>query len=396
MAALDLTSFDAALKEHYAGQRVQNMVYKNNPFLAMVAKYEKFGGRNYPLPFIYGNPTGRSAIFATAQSNKAGSKIEQFTITRKADYALASITNETIEASMGNANSFMEAATCEIDGAINASSRSLAISMFGDGKGVIGSVGSVSSAIITLANADDVTNFEVGQVLECYSNDTFGTQRGTAQAITAIDRDAGKVTTAAAFTSAAGGDVLVIQGDKTAKISGLKAWLPYVAPTSGDNFFGVDRSVDVTRLAGCRQDGSAKPIEEAVIDMAVRIGREGGSPDTLIVNFSRYADLEKALGAKVQYVDHKVGEIGFQAMQIHGPKGFIKVIPDQNSDSTYGYMLQMDTWKLYSLGAAPKILDSDGMKMLREASADAVEVRVGYYAQLGCSAPAYNGVVKLV
>ena len=58
-------------------------------------------------------------------------------------------------------------------------------------------------------------------------------------------------------------------------------------------------------------------------------------------------------------------------------------------------MLTKDTWKLYSLGAAPKILDSDGLKMLREASADSVEVRVGYYAQLGSNAPGFNGIVKL-
>jgi hypothetical protein len=114
------------------------------------------------------------------------------------------------------------------------------------------------------------------------------------------------------------------------------------------------------------------------------------------MNFSNFASLEKALGSKVQYIQHKVGEVGFEGMQIHGPKGSIKIIPDQNCPSDLAWMLQMDTWKLYSLGAAPKILDSDGLKMLREASADAVEVRVGYYAQLGCAAPGFNGVVKLV
>ena len=58
-------------------------------------------------------------------------------------------------------------------------------------------------------------------------------------------------------------------------------------------------------------------------------------------------------------------------------------------------MLQMDTWKLYSLGKAPKILDHDSLKMLRESSSDAVEVRVGYYAQLGCKCPGYNVNIKL-
>jgi hypothetical protein len=58
-------------------------------------------------------------------------------------------------------------------------------------------------------------------------------------------------------------------------------------------------------------------------------------------------------------------------------------------------MLQLDMWKLYSLGKAPKILDADGLKMLRESDADAVQVRVGYYAQVGCRAPGFNATVKL-
>jgi hypothetical protein len=401
MPALDMTSFAGALKEHYAGQTVQNMVYKNNPLLALVPKYEKFGGKNYPLPLIYGNPTGRSATFSNAQANKNGSKIVEFLLTRNSDYALASLTNEVLEASMGNANAFMEAATCEIDGAINAAARSLAIGMYGTGSGTIGQVASgMATTVITLTNANDVTNFEVGMVLKAATTEAATSLRAGSVTVTGVDRDAGTLTAAAAWTAGiaalVANDYLVVDGDATNKIKGLSAWIPFTAPTS-TAFFGVDRSVDTSRLAGIRQDGSAKPIEEALIDLAVRIGREGGSPDYCFMDFSQYANLEKALGSKVQYVDVPAGgTIGFKALQIQGPRGTIKVIPDQNCSNSYAWMLQLDSWKLYSLGGAPKILDSDGMKMLRESSADAVEIRVGYYAQLGCAAPGFNGIVKLV
>lgn len=43
MASLNLTSFASALKVHYTPQRVENMVYQNNPLLAMLKKYEEFG-----------------------------------------------------------------------------------------------------------------------------------------------------------------------------------------------------------------------------------------------------------------------------------------------------------------------------------------------------------------
>jgi len=58
-------------------------------------------------------------------------------------------------------------------------------------------------------------------------------------------------------------------------------------------------------------------------------------------------------------------------------------------------MLQMDTWTLNSLGAAPHILDLDGNRMLREANNDAYEVRVGFYGNLSCNAPGYNSRVAL-
>ena len=35
--ALNMTTFAAALKQHYTNERIENMVYKDNPFLAMVS-----------------------------------------------------------------------------------------------------------------------------------------------------------------------------------------------------------------------------------------------------------------------------------------------------------------------------------------------------------------------
>ena len=141
--SLDLTSFDAALKQHYTADRVENMVYMDNPLLALMPKYENFGGRNLPIPLIYGNPQGRSATFSTAQTRGAAtnSKIDDFVLTRVKDYSIATIDNETLEASKGNENAFMEAATTEIDGAINTLSRSIAVKMYRDGWGDVGVIG---------------------------------------------------------------------------------------------------------------------------------------------------------------------------------------------------------------------------------------------------------------
>jgi hypothetical protein len=391
--ALNMTTFAAALKQHYTNERVENMVYKDNPFLAMVAKYEDFGGENLKLPIKYGIPQGRSATFADAQANKTNTQLKAFLLTRVSDYSLASIANETIEASKGNANAFMESATLEIDGAIESATRSLAISLYGDGSGQIGVVGSLatttaSNDTVTLATVDDITNFEVGMQLN------FGTATANKE-ISTINRDTGVILLNAA-SGATTTEAIFVDGDKDGKVSGLSAWLPSSAPASTDSFFGVNRSSDATRLGGIRFDGSSLPIEEALIGGASRVAREGGKPDVCFMNYSNFADLEKALGSKVSYVDVKASpEIGFRGILIHGPRGPIKIIPDQNCPKDVAFMLQMDVWKLYSLGKAPKILDSDGLKFLRDSAADSVEVRVGYYAQLGCRGPGYNVRIAL-
>jgi hypothetical protein len=402
--ALDTSSFAAGLKVHYTDQMVRNMVYKDNPFFALCPKYEKFGGKNLPIPLIYGNPQGRSATFATAQANKGSTKIKDFTLTRVSDYSLASISNEAILASQGDVNAFMEAAVTEIDGAINSLARSTAVAMFRNGSGSIGQVAnsSFTTTALTLTVVEDVTHFEVGMVLVLNNTDDATSVESGTLTVAGVDRVQGIVTTtqnlSTGVSTVAQNDYIFVQGDPGLKLSGLDAWLVDPSVLTSATFFGLDRTADASRLAGLFSDGSAKPIEESLIDAASLSAREGGKVDTCFVDYKQYANLSKALGSKVQYIDKMVGgdvEISFRGISLAGPRGMIDVIPDQNCKANTAFMLQLDTWKLYSLGKSPQILDMDGLKMLRESTADNVEVRVGAYHQLGCQAPGWNCKIKL-
>ena len=413
--SLNMTTFEAALKVHYTDDRVKNMVYSNNPLLALLPKMESFGGKNLPIPIQYGVPGSRSATFSNALAQKnavfsgginRSSKFEDFVLTRVKDYCLASIDNETLEASVGNPNAFMEAAVTEINSAIHSCTRSLATALYRDGSGTIGVAGPVvaagggAPATVTLATTDDIVNFEVGMRIKgidaggvIHSGDT----------ITAVDRDAG-IISLPSLGSIAAADSLFCEGDRNLKVSGLAAWVPDTAPVAGDSFFGVDRSADTTRLAGVRYDastggaggGPVADITEALTKASARLAREGGRPTHCFMNHADYGRLLAFLNTKVEYAEvkaHEVGDISFSALRLHTPSGTVTVIPDHNCPTGRAYLLQMDTWKFYSLGGAPKILQTDGMRMLREASSDGVEVRVGYYGQLGCNAPGYSCVI---
>ena len=407
---LDLTSFDAALKQHYTNDRVEDMVYKRNPFLALVPKMENFGGRNLPIPIIYGNPQGRSKTFSNAQTRagSTSSSITDFVLTRTKDYGIATIDNETLEASKGDANAFMDAATTEIDGIINSVTRSLAINVFRDSSASIGQVNAEPSTnagtfTITLKQTSDITNFEVGQELVIWSAKTAGTQRNsdgsdTAWPVTAVNRNTGVITVSGTYDGSgtiAANDYIFVNGDRGLGISGLLDWIPTSDPTS-TLFFGVDRSVDVTRLGGLRLDAAGYPLEEALIEGDAMVNREGFAIDHYFMNPKKVGELKKALGTKVQYVNLQANpRISFTGIQIDGEKGPITVIGDQNCPYANAFGLSMEYWKFYSLGRMVRVLDTDGLQMLRQASSDGVEVRYGFYGNLGCRAPGSNIVLSL-
>jgi hypothetical protein len=352
---------------------------------------ENFVGENYVQPIIFGNSQGASATFANAQANKTAGSIKKFTITTVKDYSLASIDNETILASKNNSGAFMSAVSFATDGAFAQASRSLAGAVYGSGSGKLGQVVSTysSGTTITLSQASDIVNFEVGMKINFAVAETGGSVIATKPTISNIDRDAGSFVVSDA-TSVLADHYIYRDGDYDLKLKGLEAWLPGSAVTSA-SYFGVDRSVDKSRLAGIVYDGSTAPIEEVVISAAARLAREGGKPTHLFLSYEKFAELEKSLGSKVQYVDLKAdADVGFRGIVINGPRGPIKVIADQNCSHNKAYMLQLDTWKLLSRGPAPQILNMDGIDRLRDSSADSIELRIGFYGNLSCSAPGWN------
>ena len=405
MAALDLTAITPVLKEIYPDGAPPQLVYKNNPFFAMVPKFKEAYGESYKVPLIYGNPQGRSATFATAQTNQTAGKYGAFDVTVVSDYATAQITGEVIDKTRNDKGAFVRAVKSEMDGALNQLTRSIAHSLYNNGGGAIGQIATtatVASATLILSNPEDVVHFEIGQVIAAASTDgTSGSLRTGTATISAIDRSAGTITTAGGnwstqITSLATSDYLFVSGDFGGKAKGLNAWCPSSAPSS-TSFFGMDRSVDTDRLGGIRYDGSSQAIEEALQDGCERAARGGGQPDIIFCHPKQVANLSKALGSKAMYDKRysDVGNIGFRTIKIDTPVGTVDVVPDINCQPAVAWGLQMDTWVLISLGDTPKMLDDDGMAMLRTASSDAVELRCVSRHQLACRAPGFNVRIAL-
>ena len=232
---LDVNSFVYSLKQIYTTDKVYNMVYKDNPLLALLPKYEQFGGEVLPIPVVYSNPMGRSASFSNAVSNQTDSKGVKFLLSRVSDYAVAQFSNEVMLASQGNSYAFLEAAKLQMDGAIQALSNAHALDIYRSGSGSRGRIASgETTATITLSNTEDIVNFEVGMTLVASTADGGGSVKSGTAVITGLDRNAGTVTFGAALNtyiaSIAANDYLFVQGDYDAKCKGLGAWIPASAP----------------------------------------------------------------------------------------------------------------------------------------------------------------------
>lgn len=405
---LNLTNFAPVLKTIYTKQKVQNLVYKNNPAFAMLAKSEDFYGDSKKVPLIYGNPQGRSATFATAQGNKGNTASAAFYLTRNHDYQVLSIDNETLLASENDAGAFMSARTTEIDGGFQNITNAMCVDLFGNGSGSRGqlvSTQNVALTVVTLSSKYDIVKYEVGMQLALSATDGTGSVRAGTMFVISVDRKAGTFVVSSTaggaataistcIAAAAASDYIFAAGDYNAKLKGFKAWLPY-GGASSTSFFGVDRTVDSQRLGGVWDDLSGLPIEEALIEGASQMYLNSATIDKAFISVSKMADLVKALGTKVQYIDASIGEVGFRGVRVQANDNVFDVYSDRNCPATSMFLLQWNTWQLASLRSAPMILNMDSLESLREATSDGIEIRLGYYAQLGCNAPGYNGHFKI-
>lgn len=415
----------AALKELYTDDKdyMKNIVYAKNPLLAMVPKNESpdgFAGKYIPVPLEYQNPAGRAHVFANAQNQQTASGVVSYFVYAIQDYQLVTITNLLMEQTKSNAGAFVDEASRTLDNGFRNLSNNMAFELFYGGtasRGVISTAVLASSVVtITLSNAQTVVQFENGMTLQNSATDGGAalTVSGAIDAIqlTSVNRSTGVIVGSVVQgdgTSFVAGHFLQVLGDIGSAgastiagllgLSGLAAWVPVSDPSGSDNFWGVNRSADPTRLAGLRYNASAQTISEGITNALAFGNREGAAFDLIVMDFVSYSTLINELGAKVQYVqlEHDEVEVAFEAIHFHSAYGKIPVLADRSCQSQTAWCLTLDSWKLRTLGKAPHILTygMEGLEGLRVGNADALEIRIAYYGNLICSAPGYNMNVAL-
>lgn len=427
----------ATLKELYSDDAwvMKDLVFNRNPALALMDKDETeegLGGKYFPIPVLSDTGAGRSANFGLAQQFQTAPQTNEFLVSRVSNYSLATLTGDFLRASAQSIGAFMPGAELNVKSAFQAVGNDYAFSLFSDGSGRRGSygigAGSIAAGVIILDNLGMVYQFAVGMAIVSFSVAGQTPTQSTGAAIgyvIAVDTGLGQVTVSATQGGAAGtplnwsvafpylaqaGDVnFIASGLASAnmlKWAGFGAWIPSVAPSGADNFFGVNRSVSPTKLAGLRFPGSSESIQDALIDGVNQLaanGNEAGDPDFIFINPVSYQTLVKQLTSQgvYQMIKAKINEdvsISFKALVLPTANGEIAILQDRNCPSQTAYIITLKTWKIRSLGKIAQFLTYPGFYDqlgIPVPGSDAIQLQIGGYSNVTCNAPGSNAVVAL-
>ena len=417
--------WDAFLKELYPEGVPEDIMMRKHLLLQKLQKQGDAYGEYIVVPVVEDNPSGRSASIASLLDSAAGpiapTTSRKFNVPLASDYAATWINELTIRKAANDRGSFVNAQRFEIDGLLRQLGNSMGHAIYRAGDGTVGrgdGAYSVAGNVITLLNRADTKFFGLGMVLDFIANSSgapSGAPRVVATqrvVVTKLDEDAGTVTCAldvtggavaalsTNYTAIANTDWIAPIGDYNSafattgavKIKGLAAWVPLTAPTGGDSFFGTDRSLYPTRLAGNRLNDPTAPAEDSIMALAEVMHERGANPDFVVISPRQFTKMSKRMSAKVEF-ESAGGEAqhGFMRFMIATSAGMLPVYADPDCPEDKGYILTLSTWRIMHLGL-PEIVTTDGLSALRRPGLDQIEIRCRYYAQLVCYAPGENGV----
>jgi len=411
MAALSITDLTKVARRYYNPNYLQILREPNSPFFKEVEKHTK--GGEMRAANIYADGQGRSAEFSVAQAQTAAAKREAFEVTDEnciEDHAVATITAKALRSDKLQ-GSFVRQWLEEADAKIRLMVDAAAADFWhpaGDGSRYVGVVDSVSSPNIVFTTDEPVRRLEVGDRLVASASATGALRTGGTTPMTVVSKDPSTKTVVvdAFVTGLAAADFIFYEGDAANAGSvkgstGVLGWIPLATPSS-TAWFGVNRAVSPTKLAGVREVGtSLGGIREAAGRLMRKIYEENRGLN--ISNLRGYVSPAKFEQLMIELEatgynyrpDDRLGKFGFSSLKgMFGPVE-IPIVMDPHKQDDNLHILDLSTWCVKSLGDLPAVADADGNMMLRQASASGYELRMEAYYQLVCKKPICNGVISL-
>lgn len=411
MPALTAALVSAVIKERYPQRTIKNMFMKSCPLFGRLRKIEDEVGEPIRVAFRYASGGRRSASAASAFTvgNTSAARYSGFAYTMADNFAAFALSGKDIAKTRNDKGALVALLEGEINAKMDKLRMDMCFNLYRDAGGAVGQIVSgADGTTLTLASRASFANLEVGDVLVAGAAADGSNVTANTGTIGSMDRDALTITVAGGgnwhgdFDDA---DYIFHVGDATAKISGLAAHFPLTAPGGSDDFFGVNRSIDVTRHAGNRYEATAaydQTIDGAIGNALAENHEQGGAVDEIYANPLDWRQLSREIEDKTTFqrsaqgADGKpIAKLSYSAIKYMGPGGEASVFADPFCPRGVIYALTSDTITLRSYVAMPGFLMEDDQKILREAADDAYQGRMGTYWQMMCDAPGWNSVIDI-
>lgn len=382
MAVTTDSALLTVFKEWYSDKEMENLLWRNSPVLKAIAK-NRVGGKSYNFAANYGagGACAGDATVAAAAAASGTSKNVQFAVVPGTLFSIFNVGAQEVLASENIRGAFVPTPVVKMFDGTAAFRRLYATSLYGMGFGEIGQTGGTLTTIVgsntfALGDFSKVIKLDIGAKFQVTNGALPSSSVRTGiHTVTSIDGNSITFTSDAAETWAAT-DWIEIYGCRSGATPllpvGLAGWLPSLAGRTGaswttyigTSFFGVDRSVFPSRLAGnyiARDTGASEKYVDCIVRALQAVRSAGGEPDMLVLNPDDYAKIMAEAQAQMNY---------FQATDIKKGKN---EVARGLSDSAYMFSTSyLD--KVYDDPYCPKftayILDSSVIEFAMLSNAD--------------------------
>lgn len=374
----DTVSF--VFKKRYSDRQATFVATREHPTLYSITQEMGLDGQDFTYPMITTNPQGIGNTVAGAQSASETLQGKQFVTDAKIKYGVITLNGIAILKARGNQASFINLVTRTTDGQLDELGADVAFDLHRTGSGMRGRRASISGNVITLTDAKDVDHFKLKMTIGAAQNaDGTSPRTGTAKVV-GISRSTKKITLddQSTILSFQDNDYLFRANSIGGGIEGMALATPLAAPTSGDSYRTVDRSIDVEALAGSRQDDTSKFPEQVIGDLAVAIRRMGKRVRRACLIPEAFQSMVNRLGAKVVYNNPGgQADVGFEEIAIHAAGGVIQVMSDPDADPTFVRVWRDDAHAMKYLDNSliHIVRDPDGRQQMRQTADDGIEIR---------------------
>lgn len=335
MAISTDASIKAMLKVYYKKEGLQNLLFRNSPLLKKINK-ETVGGKSQNFAAMYSRGGAASGDFTVAKTQASTvAKTAEFAVEPGQLFSVYSMNAKEVAAAKNNAEGYMKIGGAKMFAASESFRKTLAAALYGAGYGEIAAVPTggwtlaASTALDITLPEDAVMKIDVGSILLVKA--TRATAEASAKNTLTVNSINGTTVnvTPASTANAAAGDIVCLKGSMVSTSPalpvGLDGWLPVlqkrkdgVSDTNwttyiGTNFFGVNRSVCVDRLAGAFYDATGAATADtqkktyAVTQLIKKLRRQGSLCDMIVMNDTDFLEFAREIETTNTYLS-KIGE----------------------------------------------------------------------------------------